>query len=94
VSFINTSEHQKFISQCQHIIRASSENGSYLPTDPNTERLKADLEALQGLVETYVNTISQIPVLSKEYNYLQKQIRIRVRRIQKGNEVKQKKKTV
>jgi len=94
VTFINTSEHQKFISQCQHIIRASSENGSYLPTDPSTERLKADLEALQGLVETYVNTLSKIPVLSREYSHLQRQIRIKMRRIQKNNEVNQRKKTL
>ena len=38
--------------------------------------------ALQQLVETYLDTLSQLPVLAREYNELQRRIRITARRMQ------------
>ena len=78
MSFISPAAHRKFILQCQSLINSISAEQA----DEKTERLKADLMALQQLVETYLDTLSQLPVLPREYNELQRRIRITARRMQ------------
>jgi len=78
VSFISPAAHHKFILQCQSLIDSISEEQA----DEKTEKLKADLTALQQLVETYLQTLSQLTVLARESNELQRRIRITARRMQ------------
>ena len=78
MAFISPAAHRKFILQCQSLVNSISEEQA----DEKTERLKADLMALQQLVETYLDTLSQLPVLAREYNELQRRIRITARRMQ------------
>ena len=79
MSFISPAAHQKFILQCQRLINTISQEDQ---VDQKTERLKKDLEELQQLVETYLNSLSQLPELANQYNVLQRRIRVNARRMQ------------
>ena len=82
MAFINTTAHQKFVYQCHEFIAALSENGKDIAPDEKAERFKAELAELQQLVETYMNTISKLPLLSAEYYTLQRSMRIKLRKMQ------------
>ncbi len=80
--YINSSEHQKFISLCNSLIADDLKNGNLQIEDEGKGQLKSDLKKLQELAEKYRNTFSQLPKLSMEYNNLLRNIRINMRKMQ------------
>lgn len=82
MSFISTTAHQKFISQCTSLIEETLQNVNGVLADDKAERLKADLAALQQLAEDYMRTFSQLPELTREYYILQRRIRVNMRKMQ------------
>jgi len=81
VSYINSSEHKRFISLCNSLITEKLENENHLPKDDERQLLKNDLDKLQQVAEKYRITFSQLPKLSEEYKVLQRNIRINIRRL-------------
>ncbi|MFT3932911.1 MAG: hypothetical protein QM726_04785 [Chitinophagaceae bacterium] len=79
MSFISPSAHKKFVEQCQNVINRLSVTDQ---ANPKAAQLKADLEELQHLLDSYLLTISRIPELSKSYNDLQRRIRVNARKMQ------------
>jgi hypothetical protein len=82
VSFISTSAHQKFISQCDRYVIDTSENGQVDTKDEKMELLIEDLAKLQQLTESYQDKLLQLSLLTSEYNSLQRRIRINIRKVQ------------
>jgi hypothetical protein len=78
VSFISPAAHRKFILQCESLISTNPEQEM---ADQKAKQLKSDLDNLQQLAEAYLKMISQLPVLAREYNELQRRIRVNARKI-------------
>ena len=72
MSFISTSAHQKFVSQCDRFVVDIK--------DEKTEPLLEDLAKLQQLVNSYHCKLSQLSEITNEYNTLQRRIRANIRK--------------
>ncbi len=88
MTFISISAHQKFISLCNSLIEDNSHDADLSVKDEKEEQLKQDLDKLHQLAQKYKTTFSELPKISQEYNILQRNIRINIRklRIKKKNE--------
>lgn len=82
MTYINTSKHKRFIFLCKSLINNKFENESHSSNDDKGQLLKNDLDKLQQLAEKYTVAYSQLPKLSEEYKMLQRNIRIKMRRLQ------------
>ncbi len=79
MSFISPAAHKKFVEQCQALINKIS---AVEQADEKALQLKADLEALQQLLDNYLKTMERIPELTRSYNDLQRRIRVNARKMQ------------
>lgn len=82
MSYINSSEHKRFISLCNSLIANQLGNENQILNDDKKQLLKSDLDKLQQVAEKYKMAFSQLPKLSEEYKALQRNIRIKIRRLQ------------
>jgi hypothetical protein len=82
VLFISASAHQKFVSQCRNLVLALLENKENpVHVEVKTQQLKEDLARLQYLAESYMDKHSRLSELSREYDTLQRSIRVNMRKI-------------
>lgn len=75
--YISSASHQKFLQQCRILLPGDVDH----EVNPGKDQLRADLERLEQMAETYSAMMAKLPVLARDYNILQKRIRVNARKL-------------